>query len=43
MESFPGKYLFFFFQYLNYEIWVITHQEQELVEKMEQQVYHVIT
>ena len=34
---------FFFFQYLHYEVWVITHQEQELVEKMEQQVYHVIT
>ena len=29
--------------YLYNEVWVITHQEKELIEEMEQKIYHVIT
>lgn len=33
----------FNFKYLNNKVWIITHQEEELIKKMEQQAYHVIT
>lgn len=32
----------FNFKYLNNKVWIITHQEEELIKKMEQQAYHVI-
>ena len=32
----------FNFKYLNNKVWIITHQEEELIKKMEQQAHHVI-
>lgn len=29
--------------YLNYEVWVSTHQEEKFIQKMEQETKHVIT